>query len=137
MTEALPNMDQEREILQMDRWPVLVVYSPPNFSEQDLRNHLGQLGKVYDSRKEPYALVIDARSGRRPSALDRKIQSEFREQYDAHVKEYCRGLAIVTNSEILKGVTTAMFWIKKPATSTKFFTDLDQAIGWSEEQLKS
>jgi hypothetical protein len=137
MSEPLPNIEQEPEVLQMDRWPILVVYSPPNFSEKDLQNQLDQLGKVYNTRKEPYALVIDARSGRRPSALDRKIQSEFREKYDAHIKKYCRGLAIVTNSEFLKGVTTAMFWVKKPATATKFFTDLDQAIAWTEDRLQS
>jgi hypothetical protein len=137
MSESLPDIGQGPEILQMDRWPILVVYSPENFSEEELRNHLAQLGKVYDTRKEPYALIIDARSGRRPSALDRKIQSEFREEYDAHVKEYCRGLAIVTNSELLRGVTTAMFWIKKQATATKFFTDLDLALAWADEQLNA
>jgi hypothetical protein len=136
MNEALPNMDQDREILQMDRWPILVVYSPPNFSEQDLRNHLDQLGKVYDTRKEPYVLVLDATSGRRPSALQRKIQSEFREQYDAHIREYSRGTAFVTSSELLKGAATAMFWIKKPTTTTKFFTNIQQAFAWAEEQLK-
>ena len=136
MNEALPKPGQDREIVQLDRWPILVVYSPSDFTEDDLRNHLEQLGKVYDTRREPYVLVLDATSGRRPSALQRKIQSEFREKYDAHIREYCRGTAFVTSSELLKGAATAMFWIKKPTTTTKFFTNIQQAFDWAEQQLR-
>ncbi|MCP4195858.1 MAG: hypothetical protein GY762_01800 [Proteobacteria bacterium] len=120
----------------MDRWPILVVYSPADFTEDDLRAQLEEIGKIYDIRKEPYVLVLDATSGRRPSALQRKIQSEFREKYDAHIREYCRGTAFVTSSELLKGAATAMFWIKKPTTTTKFFTNIQQAFAWAEEQLQ-
>ena len=137
MSEAVLNISQELEIIQMHRWPILVVYSPSNFSKEDLQNHLEALGKIYDTHKEPYVLVLDARSGRRPSATQRKIQSEFRETYDAHIRQYCRGTAFVTNSELLKGAATAMFWVKKPTTVTKFFTDFDDAIVWAEERLKA
>jgi hypothetical protein len=137
MNEAVLNISKELEIIQMQRWPILVVYSPPNFTEEDLSAHLDELGKIYDTRKEPYVLVLDARSGRRPNAIQRKIQSEFREKYDAHTTKYCRGTAFVTNSELLKGAATAMFWVKKPTTMTKFFTDFDEAIVWAEEQLKA
>jgi hypothetical protein len=137
MNENLMNNSQEPEIIQMGRWPILVVYSPAHHSEEDLRNQLEELGKVYDTHKEPYVLVLDARSGRRPSALQRKIQNEFREKYDAHVKQYCQGTAIVTSSELLKGAATAMFWVKKPASVTKFFTDIQEALVWAEERLKS
>ena len=136
MNEAAANISQELEIIQMQRWPILVVYSPSQQSVEDLKNHLEKLGKIYDTHKEPYVLVLDARSGRRPSAMQRKIQSDFREKYDAHVKQFCRGTAFVTNSELLKGAATAMFWVKKPSTTTKFFTDFDEAVAWAEEQLK-
>ena len=136
MNEAAANISQELEIIQMQRWPILVVYSPSQHSDEELRDHLEKIGQIYDTHKEPYVLVLDARSGRRPSATQRKIQSEFREKYDAHVKQFCRGTAFVTNSELLKGAATAMFWVKKPSTTTKFFTDFDEAVAWAEEQLK-
>ena len=136
MNEAAANISQELDIIQMQRWPILVVYSPPQHSDEELRNHLNELGAIYDSHKEPYVLVLDARSGRRPSATQRKIQSEFREKYDAHVKQFCRGTAFVTNSELLKGAATAMVWVKQPSTTTKFFTNIDEAMVWAEEQLK-
>ena len=136
MNEAAANISQELEIIQMQRWPILVVYSPPQHTDDELREHLKELGEIYDSRKEPYVLVLDARSGRRPSAVQRKIQSDFREKYDAHVRQFSRGTAFVTNSELLKGAATAMFWVKKPASTTKFFTNMDEAMVWAEEQLK-
>ena len=137
MTEAVRNISHELKIIQMHRWPVLVVYSPANFTEEELKNHLDELGQIYDTHKEPYVLVLDARSGRRPSALQRKIQSEFRDKYDAHIRQFCRGTAFVTNSELLKGAATAMFWVKKPTTTTKFFTNFDDAVAWAEEQLRA
>ena len=81
-------------------------------------------------------LVLDARSGRRPSAVQRKIQSDFREKYDDHIRTYCRGTAFVTASELLKGAATAMFWVKKPTTETKFFTNIHEAFDWAEERLR-
>jgi hypothetical protein len=137
MNEAVLNISKELDIIQMNRWPILVVYSPSEVTVDELRNHLNAVGKIYDTHEEPYVLVLDARSGRRPSAMQRKIQSEFREKYDAHTTKYCRGTAFVTSSELLKGAATAMFWIKKPTTTTKFFTDFDEAIVWAEEQLKA
>ena len=136
MSHAMANLGEERKIVQMDRWPILVVYSPPNHSEEELRNHLEQLGEVYDTHKEPYVLVLDARSGRRPNAVQRKMQSDFREKYGDHIKTFCRGTAFVTSSEILKGAATAMFWIKKPTNETKFFTNIEEAFGWAEERLR-
>ncbi|MCP4197244.1 MAG: STAS/SEC14 domain-containing protein [Proteobacteria bacterium] len=137
MNEAVLNISKELDIIQMHRWPILVVYSPATFTEEELKNHLDALGKIYDTHREPYVLVLDARSGRRPNAIQRKIQSEFRVKYDAHITKYCRGTAFVTSSELLKGAATAMFWIKKPPTTTKFFTDFDEAVVWAEEQLQA
>ena len=136
MGHAMASIRQEREIIDLNRWPILVVYSPANFTEEELKSHLEELGQVYEVRKEPYVLVLDARSGRRPSALQRKIQSDFREKYDDHIKTYCRGTAFVTSSELLKGAATAMFWVKKPSTETKFFTNIEDAFSWAEERLR-
>ena len=136
MGHAMASIRQEREIIDLNRWPILVVYSPANFTEEELKSHLEELGQVYEVRKEPYVLVLDARSGRRPSALQRKIQSDFREKYDDHIKTYCRGTAFVTSSELLKGAATAMFWVKKPTTETKFFTNIEDAFSWAEERLR-
>ena len=136
MNHFAADISQELNIIQMQRWPILVVYSPSNFTEEDLKAHLDELGKIYDTHKEPYVLILDGRSGRRPSAVQRKIQSDFREKYDAHIRQFCRGTAFVTNSELLKGAATAMFWVKKPTSTTKFFTDFDEAVAWAEEQLK-
>ena len=136
MGHAMASIRHEREIIDLNRWPILVVYSPANFTEEELKSHLEELGQVYEVRKEPYVLVLDARSGRRPSAVQRKIQSDFREKYDDHIKTYCRGTAFVTSSELLKGAATAMFWVKKPSTETKFFTNIEDAFSWAEERLR-
>ena len=86
--------------------------------------------EIYETRPEPYAIVLDARDGQKPSAYIRNMQNEFRVKHQDHVRKYCRGSALVTNSSIIKGVATAMFWFKKPDTVTKVFTEYNEAMDW-------
>jgi hypothetical protein len=93
--------------------------------------------EMYQTHQEPYVTVLDARDGKRPSAVERNLQNEFRVKHEAHVRQYCRGSALVCNSEIIKGVATAMFWFKKPDTETKVFTNMDEAMAWARSRLES
>ena len=58
-------------------------------------------------------------------------------EFEDYVKKYCRGSALVTNSEIVKGIATAMFWFKKPDTETRVFTDMDEAMAWARSKLEA
>ena len=77
------------------QWPILVIRSPAEFDEKSLKSTLDELAQIYRQRKEPYVLVIDGRSGRRPNALQRKIENEFRKEWESHVQTYCKGTAFV------------------------------------------
>ena len=69
MSQAMANLNQQPDIIQMDRWPILVVYSPAIFTEEELKNHLEQL---LGCRVEP--VTPDAlRESMKPQTLEEAI----------------------------------------------------------------
>jgi hypothetical protein len=117
-----------------DQWPILILLPSSNLDEA--KHSLAVVEELYETRQDPYVTVLDAREGQRPSAVERNLQNAFRVKHEAHVRRYCRGSALVCNSEIIKGVATAMFWFKKPDTITKVFTDIDEALAWARSRLE-
>jgi hypothetical protein len=117
-----------------DQWPILVLLPSSNLEEA--KHALAVVDEIYQTHQEPYVTVLDARNGKRPTAVERTLQNEFRVKHEDYVRKYCRGSALVCNSEIIRGVATAMFWFKKPDTSTKAFTDMDEAVAWALSLLE-
>jgi len=118
------------------QWPILVIRPPAEYDNQVHREWLDYVGTVYARRKEPYALVIDARECARPNAVQRREENEFRVKHEEHVKQYCRGTAFVIASSVMAGVITAIFWFKRPDTAHRSFSDIDAAFEWVKQQLE-
>ncbi len=116
-------------------WPILIL--KPAVDLEDARTAQAIVKEMYQTHNEPYVTVLDGRAGKRPSAVERQLQNDFRIKYQDYVRKYCYGSALVTNSQIIKGVATAMFWVKRPDTITKVFTDMDEAIAWGRSLLES
>jgi hypothetical protein len=126
-------MTKTSEKVLTDQWPIMILL--PSDSVDEGKHSLEVVEEMYQTHSEPYVLVLDAREGKRPSAVERNLQTEFRIKHETHVRRYCRGSALVCNSEIIRGVATAMFWLKKPDTVTKAFTNIDEAMTWARSRL--
>jgi hypothetical protein len=118
----------------MDGWPILILKTSDTLEES--RHALDVVEEIYETHQEPYAIVLDASDGRKPSAAERNMQNDFRVEHQEYVRKYCRGSALVCNSAIIRGVANAMFWFKKPDTVTKVFTDMDEAMAWARSLLE-
>jgi hypothetical protein len=118
-------------------WPILIIKEADSDDPGIVERSLSVVEELYETKKEPYVTVIDGRAGRRPSPAQRYLQTEFRRKYEDHVKQYSRGTAIVTKSEILKAVVSAMFWLKAPDNVAKMFTDMESAIEWARDRLEA
>jgi hypothetical protein len=120
--------------VETDLWPILILR--PSDSIEEAKQAMAVVEEMYQTHNEPYVTILDGRDGKRPSAVERKLQNDFRIKYQEYVLKHCYGSALVCNSQIIRGVATAMFWVKKPDTATKVFTDLDEAITWGRSLLK-
>ena len=130
-------MYQEDTNVDSDNWPILLIRAGETDDTSIVERTLAVVEDLYETRKEPYVMVLDGRNGRRPSPAQRYLQVEFRRKHAKHVRQYSRGTAIVCKSEILKAVATAMYWIKAPDSVTKMFTDMESAIAWANERLEA
>lgn len=119
--------------VETNQWPILILR--PSDSIEEAKQAMAVVEEMYQTHSEPYVTVLDGREGKRPSAVERKLQNDFRIKYQDYVRKYCYGSALVCNSQIIRGVATAMFWVKKPDTATKAFTDMDEAITWGRSLL--
>jgi hypothetical protein len=117
-----------------DDWPILILQTSDTL--EDSRHALDVVEEIYETHQEPYAIVLDARDGRKPSATERNLQNDFRIKHEEHVRKYCRCSALVCNSALIKGIAAAMFWFKKPDTVTKVFNDMDEAMAWARSRLE-
>jgi hypothetical protein len=120
--------------VQTDQWPILILKAARDMADARLAQDIVE--ELYQAHNEPYVTILDAREGKRPSAVERRLQNAFRIKYQDYVRKYCYGSALVTNSEIIRGAATAMFWVKKPDTATKVFTHMDEAIAWARSLLE-
>ena len=130
-------MFQKDTNVDTDLWPIVIIRSGDTDDADVAERTLAVVEELYQTKKEPYVTVLDGSNGRRPSPAQRYIQVEFRRKHAEHVKTFCRGFALVSKSEIIKAVATAMYWIKSPDTATKVFTDMESAIAWARAQLET
>ncbi len=121
--------------MNLEHWPILIRRASASLTTLEWQKELDWAAELYRTKKEPYALVVDARSGRRPNSAERNMMREFAEKHDAHIRQYCRGTALVFKSDLVRGALTALLWLRKPASQTKVFTDFDEAMAWARKQL--
>jgi hypothetical protein len=122
--------------IDTSRWPLLIINAARRVqTEDEFRADMDFIGRLYRERPGPYAMVIDTRRGTQPPAHIRRVMSEYREKYALHVRRYCRGHAFVIDSGLMRGVMTAMYWLRKPDAEVRVCRELDEALGWASNQL--
>jgi len=121
--------------VDLTHWPILVVNAPPGFTDAELQAYYDSIGKAMLARPEPYANIIDARNAPTPTASQRKIMAAFRETHAQHIRQYCRGSAFVFESAVMRGIITAIHWLRQPEMPHKSFGTMFEAMTWARAQL--
>jgi len=128
-------MDAKAVGISLEHWPVMIVDNSSTASDAAMEAQMVCLRRIYRERKVAYANVIDARKGSPPTAKQRAMLSAFREEVKDHVGQHCRGVAFVFDSMIMRGIMTAMFWVRGPDTPHGVFATVEEALAWSRERL--
>jgi hypothetical protein len=119
-------------------WPVLLIRPPDTrVSEEDLDSFLTENLLYLKMRAEPFCYVLDLRNSGGLTATQRKRLSAAFGVSERELPGMCRGTAMVFDSTFLRGVLTAVLWLKKPAYPTKVFGDQDSATLWAAARTQS
>jgi len=120
----------------LSRWPVVIMRPPAHpMRDDDFQAYLDWMEKHVTTRRILYAVVNDARQAPPPSAHQRQMVAAQMARLDAFTREYCAGFGFVFDSALLRGIMTAIFWIKKPGYPTDVFSDVASAAEWCGAQL--
>lgn len=90
------------------------------------------------ARSERFASVIDGRGvDVMPSAVVRKaLAEELRRQREA-LARFCVAEAMLVNSQLVRGLITAVHWITSPRHPVRCFVREEAALQWCGDLLRS
>ena len=115
---------------------VVFVKPPVPMSDPGVDRMLAELVGHLE-RGQPYALVFDLTNAEMPSALQRRKLSDHMLANQQTIQQCVRGMAVVTSSTVLRGITTAVFWVSPPPFEWRVFDLLDEATTWAKSRCAS
>ena len=80
-------------------------------------------------RRQPYVTITDTSACREmPNATVRKELADWSKKFDALMKRYTVGSAIVITSPLVRGGLTALFWLAPPPYPQQVVATLAEAV---------
>lgn len=114
------------------RWPVLIVQRlSDSIADAALASALEASARMIDERASRYSLVLDNRLARNMSATQRKLIADDMAKHAERTKRLCLGTAFVFDSALMRGILTAVFWLREPEVETRVFGDIEEAVSWA------
>ncbi len=66
----------------------------------------------------------------------RRIVADADIRLREHDTQWCAGMAIVAKTALMRGATTAVYWLSPPVYDYKIVSSLFEAIRWGHSQLE-
>lgn len=118
-----------------DDWPILRVRWPSTPIDDEELDRLRDLTARALARREPYAMISDARLAPAPNALQRKRMSEDAQAVEALLSRHMVASAVVVSSPVMRAIVTAVNWLAPPPYPVRIFSDITVAEEWVRERL--
>ena len=115
-------------------WPAFIVRPPDAVvSDEDLDTFLRENAAYLRMRNERFAYVLDLKNSAGLTPTQRQRMTQAFDETEKSMPGLCQGTALVFTSNLLKGLLTAILWVRKPRYETKVFTDVDEAVAWARQ----
>jgi DNA-binding transcriptional regulator YbjK len=111
------------------RLPLLHIRYDGPFSDQELGTYLSQLDDVLRTPGRKVA-IIDLLTAVAPPASQRRAQAAWIERNEALLRQNFTATAIVTDSALIRGVVTAIFWVRPLPYPTQVVEGMEAAREW-------
>jgi hypothetical protein len=81
------------------------------------------------------AWVVDLAGIIQAPATQRRAFSDHLQRFESHDIAFNQGSALIAPSAFVRGIITAVFWLKAPRFATECFTTRAQAVAWASARL--
>jgi hypothetical protein len=83
------------------------------------------------------AWVVNLASILEATARQRTVFSEHLKRFEPHDVAYNQGSALLVPNALVRGIVTAIFWMKPPLFPNECFSTIEAARTWAEQQLNA
>jgi hypothetical protein len=83
----------------------------------------------------PVAWVVNLAGITSATAKQRRLFSEHLKRFERHDVTYNQGSALIVPNSFVRGIVTAVFWLKQPRFPNECFPTRPEAIAWAAERL--
>jgi hypothetical protein len=81
------------------------------------------------------AWVVDLAGLIKATATQRRIFGEHLKRFEPHDVAYNQGSALIVPNPFVRGVVTAVFWLKAPRFPSECFSTREAALAWASARL--
>jgi hypothetical protein len=83
------------------------------------------------------AWVVNLAGIMEATARQRTLFSEHLKRFEPHDVAYNQGSALLVPNAFVRGIVTAIFWMKPPRFPNECFSTIEEARTWAERQLNA
>lgn len=124
-------------LIDASSWPVVVVTPPAGLvTDAELDEHMLEFRELIEARKQVHAVVIDLRVSSGLTPTQRKRLAKAMEESEQSKYCNCAG-GLIFSSTIMRGMLTAILWLKQPRHETRIFATRDEAVSWGQAQVRT
>ena len=121
--------------LDLNAWPIVVTRPRGGvLQDHELTDYLERFRAEISRRRGVYVSVLDLRESPTLTPTQRRTISNGMDEDIASHKQ-CVGAALIFESAMMRGLLTAILWVRQPKHELKVFGDLDAAKVWAADCL--
>lgn len=109
------------------KFPILVVNAFGDSSDEDLFSYIRALNRAL-RREKPHVVIVDATGGTSLKGTHRKLVAEWNKENQRDLSHFRKGLILVADSTLLRGMITAIYWIHPPPFPYYPVAELSEAL---------
>lgn len=118
------------------RAPLYQLAFPPDPTDAVLLEMCAARERWAEVAKFPVAWVVDTANLGGATARQRRILGDHLERFEPHDLAWNQGSAIIVPNAVLRGIVTAVFWLKSPRFPHESFRTKAEAVAWATARLE-
>lgn len=118
--------------IDSSRAPVYVLTFPETISDADLESCCEARERWAKQARFPVSWVVDLSRLDGVTAKQRRMMGDHLARFEPHDLAHNRGSAIVVPNAFLRGIVTAVFWLRPPRFPHQSFATRAEAMRWAE-----
>jgi hypothetical protein len=114
--------------VDVSRHPLVLVRYGRRFSDADWAVLIERVAELI--QRGPFGMINDVRGGAVPTPLQRRTIATLYEKNDPDIRAHFLAGALVGDSLLLRGVLTAMRWLRPAPHPVEIFATIGEAESW-------